>query len=220
MRVGDQRYPKPDLGCGERGRLGDGREIGNGIVGRIETVGVDLTEIGHRRLGALIDLAVRYPKWRIIARRIEDIDRRAVLLAADNTVELAIGKSAQLFGDRGIEIGNGGRRRLGRGCHGQGRLARRRRRRRDGRGGWNRVFSSGSGGLLASRRSSDSRRSFGLRARVVRFRSRRRRRRGSSRALRLTRRLLGTGRHRRRGACRRLSDSLNLGRASRISRIW
>ena len=213
MRVGDQRCSKPDLGRGERGRLGDGGEIGNGVVGRIEAVGIDLTEIGHRRLGALIDLAVRYPERRIIARRIEGIDRGAVLLAADDAVELAVGKSAQLFRDRGIEIGNGGRRRLARDCRGRGRLARRCRGRRDGRGGWNRVFPIGSGGLLISRRSSDSRRSFGLRACVVRFRSRRRRCHGSSRALRLTPRLLRTG-------CRRLSDSLNLGRADRISRIW
>src|SRR4029077_15980948 len=90
-------------------------------------VGVDMTKIIDCRRGARIDLAVGEPQRRVIAAGIEGVDLRAVFLAADDAIELAIGKFAQLFGDGGVRSGSGdgsGRRgALGTGGGARGRLA-------------------------------------------------------------------------------------------------
>ena len=113
MRVGDDRRGEPHLGIGERRRIGRGREVRHRIVGRIEAVGVDLAEISHGFLGAGVDLAVGDPERRVVARGIERLERRAILLAADEAVELAVTEFAQLIGDRRVGVGDRARRRRG-----------------------------------------------------------------------------------------------------------
>ena len=58
-------------------------------------------------LAPRIGLAVGDPDRRVIAGRIEGVDLGAVLLVADDLVELAVGEIVQLIGDR-IVVGRGG----------------------------------------------------------------------------------------------------------------
>ena len=118
MRIGEDRHGELDLGIGKSGGIARRVEIRHRIVGGIETVGVDMAEIGDRGFGARIGLAVGDPDRRVIAAGIERIDRGAVFLAADGAVEFAVGEVAQLVGDR----------RVGRGQSGGGRCRARRRR--------------------------------------------------------------------------------------------
>jgi hypothetical protein len=89
--------------------------VGHGVVCRIETVGVDLSEIGDRRLGPRIRLAVIDPYRCIIARRIERLESGSFLLAANDAIEFAVGEVAQLIGDRSIRIDDDAGRRCCRG---------------------------------------------------------------------------------------------------------
>ncbi len=148
MRVGDDRHGQLDFGVGERGRVGQRREIRHRIVGGIEAVGIDMAEIGDRGVGARIGLAVGDPERRVVAAGIERVDLRAVLLAADDVVEFAVGEIVQLVGDRarsgrGRRRGSVSRRRRGRRC----------RRRAGGRGG---VDCRGGCGCPVPRQASPS----------------------------------------------------------------
>src|SRR5262252_8150504 len=75
-----------------------------------------MAQIADRRPGARIGLAVGDPQWRVIAARIESLDWRAIVLAADDAIELAIAEFAQLFGNCSIRPEYGGRGRRGSRC--------------------------------------------------------------------------------------------------------
>ena len=105
--VGDDRRRQPQFRFGKRGRIGERTEIGDGVVGGIETVGVDLAQIGDRRLGARIGLAVGDPQRRIVAGGVERIEVRPFLLAADDAVVFAVRQFAQLVADCGIGVDHG-----------------------------------------------------------------------------------------------------------------
>src|SRR5215468_5535719 len=74
-----------------------------------------MAQIADHRPGARIGLAVGDPQWRVIAARIESLDWRAIVLAADDAIELAIAEFAQLFGNFSIRPEYGGRGRRGSG---------------------------------------------------------------------------------------------------------
>ena len=59
-----------------------------------------MAEIGDRRIGARIGLAVGDPQRRIIAAGIERIDLGTVFLIADDVVEAAGGEVVQLVDNR------------------------------------------------------------------------------------------------------------------------
>ena len=96
MRVGDDGYAQLELCLRKRGRICERRKIRRRIICRIETVGIDLAEISDCGLGARVGLAVGDPERRIIAAGIERFESRPFFLAADDAVELAIGKLVQL----------------------------------------------------------------------------------------------------------------------------
>ena len=92
-------------------------EFGDRIVGRIESVGVDLRRDRlRRRLGALVHRAVGDPERREFAAGVERLDARRAPLAAEDAVEFAGDQLAQLVDDRAVGgdgHGRGGRRARG-----------------------------------------------------------------------------------------------------------
>ena len=142
MRVGNDRIRQLDFRIGEICRSAQHREIRHRIIRRIEPVGIDMAQVADRRRGARIGLAVSDPQRRVIAAGIESLDRRAILLAADDAIELAIAEFAQLFGNRCIRSrrdrrGRSRGRRFGTRC--------------GGRAGYSGVAGFGIGGLCFRR---------------------------------------------------------------------
>ena len=113
MGVPDDRRGQPDLGFREAGCVAERRKVRSRIVGGVEAVGIDVLEIGDRRLGAGIRLAVGDPQRRIAPPGIECVDGGPILLDADDAVEFAAREIVQLFGDGGVRTaccrGRGGR---------------------------------------------------------------------------------------------------------------
>ena len=102
MRIGDDRHGELEIGLGEIGGIVQRGEIRHRIIGRIETVGIDMMQIIDGGLGLVARFAVGDPQRRIVAAGIERIDQDAVFLVADDFVELAARHGAQLVGDRRI----------------------------------------------------------------------------------------------------------------------
>ncbi len=99
LGVGQHRVGEPHLGFGERLGIRAGLDLRQRIVGRIEAVGLDAGQIGGGRLGAVAHRAVGDPERREVAAGIERLDRGALLLAAEEAVELAGGDLIlELFG--------------------------------------------------------------------------------------------------------------------------
>ena len=113
MGVPDDRRGQPDLGFSEAGCVAERRKVRRRIVGGVEAVGIDVLEIGDRRLGAGIRLTVGDPQRRIASPGIECVDGGPILLDADDAVEFAAREIVQLFGDGGVRTaccrGRGGR---------------------------------------------------------------------------------------------------------------
>ena len=115
MCVGHDRGGEANFSFRQRGRIGDGRrDVRHRIVGRIESVGIDLAQIGDRGFRARVQLAVADPERRVTVSGIIGVEGRPFFLAADDAVELAVGEFAQLLGDRRIGIGDRAGRRRGR----------------------------------------------------------------------------------------------------------
>ena len=121
--IGDDRHVELELGLGEIARIAQRGKVRHRVIGRIETVLVDMAEIGDHGLAALVHFAVGDPQRRVVAAGIERVDDGAVFLVADDAVVFAAGKIAQLIDDRGIGRAQGGCRR----SSGRGRRAGRRR---------------------------------------------------------------------------------------------
>ena len=129
-REGEHGVGELDLGFGERVGIHAGLDLRHRIFARIEAIGIDAGQIGRRRLGAVAHRAVGNPERREVAARVERLDGGALLLAAEDAVELAGGQLiAKLLDNRGVanrsggELGAVGRR------HRMGDLGRGRRRR-------------------------------------------------------------------------------------------
>ena len=96
VRVSYDRGGEPHFGFRQCGRIADGRgDVRHRIIGRIETIGIDLPQIGNRRHSALVEFAVGDPDRRITVGGVIGIESRPIVLAADDAVELAIGEFAQ-----------------------------------------------------------------------------------------------------------------------------
>ena len=187
--VGDDRHVELELGLGEIVRIAQRGKVRHRVIGRIETVLVDMAEIGDHGLAALVHFAVGDPQRRVIAAGIERVDDGAVFLVADDAVVLAAGEIAQLIDDRGIGRAQGGGSRRRRGGRRRRRAGRRcgfrsRGRRSGCRRGRGRLRRSGRCRSLSRRYRSCRRRQV---RRIERLR--RRCRRGG---------LVGVGRCRRR----------------------
>ncbi len=105
MRISNDRGRQPDLGLRQRRGIGAAGEIRNGIIGGSKPVGVDMAEIGDRRLRARIRAAIGQPQRRVIAAGIEGVDHGSIIRIAEDGVELAGGEIVQLCGDRCVRIG-------------------------------------------------------------------------------------------------------------------
>ena len=92
--IGDDGHVELELGLGEVVRIAQRGKVRHRVIGRIETVLVDMAEIGDRGLAVLVHFAVGDPQRRVIAAGIERVDDGAVFLVADDAVELAAGEIA------------------------------------------------------------------------------------------------------------------------------
>ncbi len=65
--VGGGRRAQLDLGLSQSGRVGKRGEIRHRIVGRVETVRINMSKVVNRRFCTVVDFAVGDPQWRVIA---------------------------------------------------------------------------------------------------------------------------------------------------------
>ena len=94
--VGHDRGGEPHFGFRQRRRIGGrGRNARHRIVGRIETIGVNLPQVGNRRHSARVEFAVGEPDRRVAVVGVIGIESRPIIIAADDAIELAIGEFAQ-----------------------------------------------------------------------------------------------------------------------------
>ena len=106
---GEHSVGELDLGFGEGLWLHAGLDLRHRIFARVETVGIDAGEISRGGLGAVAHRAVGDPERREVAGRVERLDGGAILLAAEDAVELAGGQLvAKLLDGRGVADRSGG----------------------------------------------------------------------------------------------------------------
>ncbi len=114
----DLRVPRERQGRGGHLEFGFGKcfggrrrlEVGCRIVGRVQTNRVGLTQVGDRRLGAVVASVVADPDRRVVVRAVIGLDAGPVGLSVDESLKLAArDQFAQLFADgiRGRSVGRG-----------------------------------------------------------------------------------------------------------------
>ena len=88
------------FGLGELVRRSGGRKIRHRIVGRIEALGGGVLQTGDHALAAVGQFAGLRPLRRVITRRVELLDGRALVLAVEIAQRFGADHVAQAVGDR------------------------------------------------------------------------------------------------------------------------